>query len=232
MDNEQLNRYSRHILLPEMGVEGQVKLLAAKVLLVGAGGLGCPAALYLAAAGVGRIGIDFDKVDASNLQRQVLYTTADIGKYKVDVAKERIQALNPDVQVDCIRERLDSDNALELFSQYDLVVDGTDNFATRYLVNDACVLTGTPNIYGSIFRFEGQMTIYAHPEGPCYRCLFPEPPSLGRCRIVRKVGCWSPAWNGWCCPGYRSDQADSWSGSTSFEPNAYLRCPRDEMEGT
>ncbi len=180
MDNEQLNRYSRHILLPEMGVEGQEKLLAAKVLLVGAGGLGCPAALYLAAAGVGRIGIiDFDKVDASNLQRQVLYSTADIGKYKVDVAKERIQALNPDVQVDCIRERLNSDNALELFSQYDLVVDGTDNFATRYLVNDACVLTGTPNIYGSIFRFEGQMTIYAHPEGPCYRCLFPEPPSPG-----------------------------------------------------
>ena len=180
MDNEQLNRYSRHILLPEMGVGGQEKLLAAKVLLVGAGGLGCPAALYLAAAGVGRIGIiDFDKVDASNLQRQVLYSTADIGKYKVDVAKERIQALNPDVQVDCIRERLNSDNALELFSQYDLVVDGTDNFATRYLVNDACVLTGTPNIYGSIFRFEGQMTIYAHPEGPCYRCLFPEPPSPG-----------------------------------------------------
>lgn len=180
MNNEQLERYSRHILLPEVGASGQEKLLDAKVLIVGAGGLGCPSALYLAAAGVGRIGVvDFDKVDASNLQRQILYATDDVGQYKVDVARERIRALNPDVQVDCIRERLDSSNALDLFRQYDLVVDGTDNFATRYLVNDACVLAGTPNVYGSIFRFEGQVTVFAHPDGPCYRCLFPEPPSPG-----------------------------------------------------
>ena len=180
MNTEQLERYSRHILLPEVGMEGQEKLLSAKVLIVGAGGLGCPSSLYLAAAGVGRLGIvDFDKVDASNLQRQVLYNTKDIGKYKVGVAKERIQAMNPDVRVDCHRERLDSANAMELFGEYDLVVDGTDNFATRYLVNDACVLTHTPNVYGSIFRFEGQVTVFSHPEGPCYRCLFPQPPNPG-----------------------------------------------------
>ncbi len=161
-------------------MNGQEKLLAAKVLIVGAGGLGCPSSLYLAAAGVGRLGIvDFDKVDASNLQRQVLFETGDVGKPKVDVAKSRINAINPDVQVDCHPVRLDSLNALDLFKEYDLVVDGTDNFATRYLVNDACVLTGIPNVYGSIFRFEGQVTVFAHSNGPCYRCLFPQPPKPG-----------------------------------------------------
>ncbi len=180
MNNAQLERYSRHLLLPEVGVQGQEKLLAAKVLIVGAGGLGCPSSLYLAAAGVGRLGIiDFDKVDASNLQRQVLYGTGDVGQLKVEVAKARIEAINPDVQVDCHPVRLDSGNALDLFREYDLVVDGTDNFATRYLVNDACVLTGTPNVYGSIFRFEGQVSVFAHPDGPCYRCLFPKPPNPG-----------------------------------------------------
>jgi molybdopterin/thiamine biosynthesis adenylyltransferase/rhodanese-related sulfurtransferase len=180
MDNAQLERYSRHLLLPEVGMDGQEKLLAAKVLIVGAGGLGCPALLYLAAAGVGRLGIvDFDKVDTSNLQRQVLYETGDVGHLKVDVAKSRIEAINPDVQVDCHPVRLDSANALDLFRGYDLVVDGTDNFATRYLVNDACVLTGIPNVYGSIFRFEGQVTVFAHSDGPCYRCLFPQPPNPG-----------------------------------------------------
>ncbi|MDE0820219.1 MAG: molybdopterin-synthase adenylyltransferase MoeB, partial [Opitutales bacterium] len=180
MDNAQLERYSRHLLLPEVGMAGQEKLLAAKVLIVGAGGLGCPSLLYLAAAGVGRLGIvDFDKVDASNLQRQVLYGTGDVGQLKVEVAKARIESINPDVQVDCHPVRLDSANALDLFQEYDLVVDGTDNFATRYLVNDACVLTGTPNVYGSIFRFEGQVTVFAHSDGPCYRCLFPQPPNPG-----------------------------------------------------
>ena len=180
MTPEQKERYSRHILLPEIGIEGQQKLLDAKVLIVGAGGLGCPVALYLAAAGVGRIGlIDFDKVDATNLQRQVLYTTADIGQPKVQVAKQRIQALNPDIEVDTHEEPLGNDNALQLFEQYDLVIDGTDNFATRYLVNDACVLTNTPNVYGSIYRFEGQVTLFATEDGPCYRCLFPVPPQPG-----------------------------------------------------
>ncbi|MBT3467718.1 MAG: molybdopterin-synthase adenylyltransferase MoeB [Opitutae bacterium] len=180
MNTAQLERYSRHLLLPEVGMNGQEKLLAAKVLIVGAGGLGCPSSLYLAAAGVGRLGIvDFDKVDASNLQRQVLFETGDVGKPKVDVAKSRINAINPDVQVDCHPVRLDSLNALDLFKEYDLVVDGTDNFATRYLVNDACVLTGIPNVYGSIFRFEGQVTVFAHSNGPCYRCLFPQPPKPG-----------------------------------------------------
>jgi len=180
MTPQQRERYSRHILLPEVGMEGQQKLLDAKVLIVGAGGLGCPVALYLAAAGVGRMGIiDFDKVDATNLQRQVLYSTADIGELKVEVAKQRIQALNPDVQVDTYPEPLTNDNALQLFAQFDLIIDGTDNFATRYLVNDACVLTGTPNVYGSIFRFEGQVTLFATEGGPCYRCLFPQPPKPG-----------------------------------------------------
>jgi molybdopterin/thiamine biosynthesis adenylyltransferase/rhodanese-related sulfurtransferase len=180
MNPEQRERYSRHILLPEIGMEGQEKLLQAKVLIVGAGGLGCPVALYLAAAGVGCIGIiDFDKVDATNLQRQILYTTADIGQSKVQVAKQRIQSLNPDIQVDTFQDALGNGNALQLFSQYNLVIDGTDNFATRYLVNDACVLTQTPNVYGSIYRFEGQVTLFATQDGPCYRCLFPEPPKPG-----------------------------------------------------
>jgi adenylyltransferase/sulfurtransferase len=174
---DQFRRYRRHVILPEFGDAGQEKLLAAKVLIVGAGGLGCPAALYLAAAGVGTLGlVDFDVVDESNLQRQILFTTADIGAPKVDVAAARLRDANPDVRVRTHNLRLAADNALEIIDQYDLVLDGTDNFPTRYLVNDACVMTGKPNIYGSIYRFEGQLSLFGTPAGPCYRCLFPEPP--------------------------------------------------------
>ncbi len=177
---DQFDRYRRHLSLPEMGLEGQQKLLEARVLLIGAGGLGCPLALYLAAAGIGRLGlVDDDVVDASNLQRQVLYQTSDVGRPKVEVARERILALNPDVEVVAYRERLASSNALEVFENYDVVVDGTDNFPTRYLSNDACVLLGKPNVYGSIFRFEGQASVFDARIGPCYRCLFPEPPPPG-----------------------------------------------------
>ncbi len=177
---DQFDRYRRHLTLPEMGVEGQSRLLESSVLLIGAGGLGCPLALYLAAAGVGRIAIvDDDVVSASNLQRQVLYSTSDVGRPKVEVAAERIRALNPDVQVEGHRVRLDSNNALDLFRPHDVVVDGTDNFPTRYLSNDACVLLGKPNVYGSIFRFEGQASVFDATRGPCYRCLYPEPPPPG-----------------------------------------------------
>jgi len=177
---DQFDRYRRHLSLPELGVEGQTKLLSSTVMLIGAGGLGCPLALYLAAAGIGRLVlVDDDVVDASNLQRQVLYTTGDLGRPKVEVAAERIRALNPDVEVVGHRLRLDSDNALDLFRDCDVVVDGTDNFPTRYLSNDACVLLGKPNVYGSIFRFEGQCSVFDASRGPCYRCLFPEPPPPG-----------------------------------------------------
>ena len=163
-----------------MGLEGQRNLLDSKVLLIGAGGLGSPLALYLAAAGVGRLGlVDPDVVDVSNLQRQVIYQTQDVGRPKVEVAEERIRALNPDVDVAAHCEQLDSDNALEIFADYDVIVDGTDNFPTRYLSNDACVLLGKPNVYGSIYRFEGQASVFDATIGPCYRCLFPEPPPPG-----------------------------------------------------
>jgi len=178
---EQLRRYARHVILPEIGVAGQKKICAASVLCVGAGGLGSPIASYLAAAGVGRIGIvDFDLVDESNLQRQILHGTESIGRPKTESARERINSLNPGVTVELHPVKLTSQNALELISSYDIVVDGTDNFSTRYLVNDACVLTGKPNVYGSIFRFEGQASLFApRLGGPCYRCLFPEPPPPG-----------------------------------------------------
>src|SRR5712672_189430 len=178
LTDAQRNRYSRHLLVPEVGEAGQAKLLKAKVLLIGAGGLGSPAALYLAAAGVGRLGIvDDDVVDESNLQRQILHSTDRVGMPKTESAKKTLQALNPDVVVDEHRVRLQRDNALELFSKYDLIVDGSDNFGTRYLVNDACVLLGKPNVHGSIFRFDGQATTFVPGGGrPCYRCLFPEPP--------------------------------------------------------
>jgi adenylyltransferase/sulfurtransferase len=177
---EQYERYRRHLSLPEFGLEGQQRLLASSVLLIGAGGLGCPLAQYLAAAGVGRIGlVDFDVVDVSNLQRQVLYGTADVGRPKVDVARERIRAQNPDVVVETFRERLTSENALELFRGFDVIIDGTDNFPTRYLSNDACVLLGKPTVYGAILRFEGQASTFDARRGPCYRCLFPEPPPPG-----------------------------------------------------
>ena len=174
---DQRRRYSRHLLIPEVGEAGQQKLLDAKVLLIGAGGLGSPAALYLAAAGVGTMGvIDADVVDDSNLQRQVIHTTDRVGMAKVESARLTINALNPDVTVIGHEERLTKENALELFRPYDIILDGTDNFATRYLINDACVLLGKPNVHGSIFRFEGQATVFHAGEGPCYRCLFPTPP--------------------------------------------------------
>ncbi|HLM70304.1 MAG TPA: molybdopterin-synthase adenylyltransferase MoeB [Thermoplasmata archaeon] len=174
---DELRRYSRHLLLPEVGVAGQRKLRQAKVLLVGAGGLGSPTALYLAAAGVGEMGlVDFDTVDLSNLQRQVLYSTADVGRPKLVAAKERIEGLNPGTKVVGYEQRLTSENALDILRPYDIVVDGTDNFPTRYLVNDACVLLGKPNVYGSIYRFEGQVSVFDARHGPCYRCLYSEPP--------------------------------------------------------
>lgn len=177
---EQLTRYSRHLILPEIGMEGQKKLLKAKVLLIGAGGLGSPLGLYLAAAGVGTLGIvDFDAVDLSNLQRQILHTNSDIGKSKLDSAEKRIKAMNPDTNVIKYNTKITSENALEIIRDYDMVIDGTDNFPTRYLVNDACVFLNKPNIYGSIFRFDGQATVFKPKDGPCYRCLYPEPPPPG-----------------------------------------------------
>ena len=175
--SEELRRYSRHLLLPEVGIAGQKRLQRAKVLLVGAGGLGAPASLYLTAAGIGEIGlVDFDRVDVTNLQRQVLYTTADIGRPKLEAARERLEALNPGVRIVQHEQRLTADNALDVLRPYDVVVDGTDNFPTRYLVNDAAVLLGKPNVYGSIYRFEGQVSLFDARRGPCYRCLYPEPP--------------------------------------------------------
>jgi adenylyltransferase/sulfurtransferase len=180
LNQEQIKRYSRHILLPEVGVEGQKKLLSARVLVVGAGGLGCPISLYLAAAGVGTIGlVDFDTVDVSNLQRQVLFTMEDVGKPKVEAAAKRLKALNPDVTIKTYQVALKSDNIMDILKDYDMIIDGTDNFPTRYLTNDAAVLQNKPNVYGSIFRFEGQVTVFKTPEGPCYRCLYPEPPPPG-----------------------------------------------------
>ena len=177
---QELVRYSRHIKLSEVGEDGQRRLKRASVLIVGAGGLGSPAALYLAAAGVGRIGIvDFDTVDLSNLQRQLLHDTDRVGERKTDSASARLSAINPLVRVETIDEELSAANALDVIAAYDMVIDGTDNFKTRYLTNDACVLLGKPNIYGSVLRFEGQASVFATPEGPCYRCLFPEPPPPG-----------------------------------------------------
>jgi molybdopterin/thiamine biosynthesis adenylyltransferase/rhodanese-related sulfurtransferase len=180
LTSEEVLRYSRHLILPDVGMDGQRKLKAGRVLLIGAGGLGSPLALYLAAAGVGTLGlVDFDVVDVSNLQRQVLHGTKDIGRPKLDSARERIHDVNPHVHVEAYETRLTSENALDIIRDYDVVIDGTDNFATRYLTNDACVLLGKPNVYGSIFRFEGQASVFALEEGPCYRCLFPEPPPPG-----------------------------------------------------
>jgi adenylyltransferase/sulfurtransferase len=180
LTGEEVQRYSRHLILPEVGVDGQRKLKAAKVLCVGAGGLGSPAALYLAAAGIGTIGvIDFDAVDMSNLQRQILHGTPDVGRSKLLSARDKLTALNPNVRIESFETALTSKNALEIFRDYDIILDGTDNFATRYLVNDACVLLGKPNAYGSIFRFEGQASVFATKGGPCYRCLYPEPPPPG-----------------------------------------------------
>jgi sulfur-carrier protein adenylyltransferase/sulfurtransferase len=180
LSNEEILRYSRHLIMPEVGVEGQEKLKAARVLSIGAGGLGSPVALYLAAAGVGTIGlVDFDVVDFSNLQRQIIHFTSDVGRPKLQSAKEKLAAVNPFVNVRTFEAKLTSENALDIFAGFDIIVDGTDNFPTRFLVNDACVFTGKPNVYGSIFRFEGQASVFAAKQGPCYRCLYPEPPPPG-----------------------------------------------------
>jgi len=180
LSNDEIQRYARHLILPDVGVEGQQRLKAARVLIVGAGGLGSPVALYLAAAGVGTLGlVDFDAVDVSNLQRQILHGTKDVGRSKLDSARARLGDVNPHVRVETHDARLTSANALDIIGRYDIVVDGTDNFATRYLTNDACVLLGKPNVYGSIFRFEGQASVFGLDDGPCYRCLFPEPPPPG-----------------------------------------------------
>jgi adenylyltransferase/sulfurtransferase len=180
LSNAEIARYSRHLILPEVGMEGQRKLKAARVLCIGTGGLGSPLALYLTAAGVGTLGlVDFDKVDESNLQRQVIHSTPDVGRPKIDSAAEKLKALNPFTNVVKHETMLTSENALEIFADYEIIVDGTDNFPTRYLVNDACVITGKPNVYGSIFRFDGQASVFATTQGPCYRCLYPEPPPPG-----------------------------------------------------
>jgi sulfur-carrier protein adenylyltransferase/sulfurtransferase len=180
LSNEEIARYSRHLIMPEVALDGQKKLKSARVLTIGAGGLGSPLALYLAAAGIGTIGIvDFDVVDESNLQRQIIHGTSDIGRPKMESARDRIQDINPNVHVEAYEEALTSENALEIFEDFDVIVDGTDNFPTRYLVNDASVLLGKPNVYGSIFRFEGQASVFYAKEGPCYRCLYPEPPPPG-----------------------------------------------------
>lgn len=177
---KELARYSRHLIMPEVGMEGQQRLKAASVLLIGAGGLGAPLGLYLAAAGVGRIGlVDFDVVDFSNLQRQIIHGTPDVGRPKLQSARDRIAAINPEVRLDLYETRLTSANALSIFEPYDIIIDGTDNFPTRYLTNDACVLLKKPNVYGSIFRFDGQASVFWPPHGPCYRCLYPEPPPPG-----------------------------------------------------
>ena len=180
LNNAEIRRYSRHIIMPEVGIEGQQKLKAASVLLIGTGGLGSPTALYLAAAGIGRIGlVDYDVVDESNLQRQIIHGISTVGINKIDSAERRMKDLNPDITIDKYNVPLTSENALELFEPYDVIIDGTDNFPTRYLVNDACVRLGKPNVYGSIFRFEGQLSVFYAEEGPCYRCMFPEPPPPG-----------------------------------------------------
>lgn len=180
LSHSEIMRYSRHLLMPEVGLEGQQKLKAASILVIGTGGLGSPVALYMAAAGVGRIGlVDYDVVDFSNLQRQVIHGTSGLGRLKVESARERMLDLNPDIQVDVYNEPFTSENALYIADPYDILIDGTDNFPTRYLVNDVCVLTGKTNVYGSIFRFDGQVSVFDAQRGPCYRCLFPEPPPPG-----------------------------------------------------
>jgi adenylyltransferase/sulfurtransferase len=180
LSNEEVLRYSRHLIMPEVGMDGQQKLKAARVLCIGTGGLGSPVALYLAAAGVGHLGlVDFDVVDFTNLQRQIIHFTGDVGRPKLQSAKEKIAAINPFVEVKTFETKLTSENALKIFADFDIVIDGTDNFPTRFLVNDACVFTGKPNVYGSIFRFEGQASVFAAKDGPCYRCLYPEPPPPG-----------------------------------------------------
>ena len=233
LDQMQIQRYSRHLIMPEVGMEGQKKLRRARVLVVGAGGLGSPALSYLAAAGVGTLGIvDFDTVDLTNLQRQIIYTTADVGRSKLEVAARRIRGMNPDVQVMTHEARLTSENALQIMEGYDLVVDGTDNFPTRYLVNDACVMLGIPNVYGSIFRFDGQASVFCLPEGPCYRCVYPEPPPPGLVPSCAEGGVLGvlPG-NHRHHPGHRGREAHPGQGRIPSRPAARCRCNEDALQG-
>jgi len=223
---DELLRYSRHLMLPDVGVDGQEKLKAARVLLIGAGGLGSPAALYLAAAGVGTIGlVDFDNVDLTNLQRQILHGTKDVGRPKLVSARERIGDVNPHVRLDTYETALTSKNALDIVRKYDLVVDGTDNFATRYLVNDACVLLGKPNVYGSIFRFEGQASVFALEDGPCYRCLFAEPPPPASARSASSTS--TPSTSATCSGRFftarRTSGVRSWHPRKTSSPRSTPR---------
>jgi molybdopterin/thiamine biosynthesis adenylyltransferase len=198
LSHAEILRYSRHLLIPEVGLAGQKKLKASSALVIGTGGLGSPVALYLAAAGVGRIGLaDYDVVDVSNLQRQIIHGTAGLGTLKVESARQRMLDVNPDIQVDTYNEPFTSQNAMRIASDYDILIDGTDNFPTRYLSNDVCVLLGKPNVYGSIFRFDGQVSVFDARRGPCYRCLFPEPPPPG---LV--PSCADRAAAALQCPGY------------------------------
>ena len=192
--NEEIRRYGRHLIMPEVTLEGQQKLKAARVIVIGTGGLGAPILAYLAAAGVGHIGVvDFDTVDLSNLHRQIIHKTGNVGKAKTLSAVEMMKDINPSIDIKTYETSLRSDNALEMLKDYDIVIDGTDNFQTRYLVNDACALLDKPNVYGSIFRFEGQATVFWASQGPCYRCLYPEPPEPAQCRVAPRVACWA------CC---------------------------------
>ena len=232
LKSHELSRYARHLSLPEVGKEGQLRLKDSRVLIVGAGGLGSPLALYLAAAGIGTLGlVDFDEVDATNLQRQILHGTKDVGRPKLDSARERLADVNPNVSVVTHDVRLDSTNALEILGPYDVVADGTDNFPTRYLVNDACVLLGKPNVYGSVFRWEGQASVFASDGGPCYRCLFQEPPPPGPgpqlCGGRRARG---PAGADRVYSGTRDDEADSRGRTATHRTDGALR--RVEHGGT
>ena len=231
LTTDDLSRYSRHLILPEVGMEGQRKLKAARVLCVGTGGLGSPLAFYLAAAGIGTLGlVDFDVVDASNLQRQIIHSTKDIGRKKLDSAEEKLIALNPALNVVKHETMLTSANALEILKDYDIVADGTDNFPTRYLVNDACVLLGKPNAYGSIFRFEGQASVFATKEGPCYRCLYPEPPPPGLVPSCAEGGVLgNSARPGRRDPGHRSHQADPRQRQPADRPTAAGRRARHAL---
>ncbi len=228
LSNDEILRYSRHLIMPEVGMEGQLKLKNAKLLLVGTGGLGAPLGLYLAAAGVGRIGlVDFDVVDFTNLQRQVIHGTKDVGRKKLDSAADRMTDINPNVQIDRYEVALTSDNALDILSGYDIIVDGTDNFPTRYLVNDACVILKKPNVYGSIFRFEGQSTVFAYPGGPCYRCLYPEPPPPGSgAELRRGRRARDSAGNHRPCAGNGSSETDPRRGRAAGRTPAAVRCAR------
>ena len=213
LSHEEILRYSRHLLIPEVGLEGQRKLKASSALVIGTGGLGSPVALYLAAAGVGHIGlVDFDVVDTSNLQRQVIHGVSTVGKLKVESARAKLLDLNPDIQIDIYNEPFTSENAIRIAKDYDVIIDGTDNFPTRYLTNDVCVFLGKPNVYGSIFRFDGQLSVFDARQGPCYRCLFPEPPPPGLVPSCAEGGVLGrSAWHHWHTASHRSLESSAWN---------------------